>query len=223
MRQDGSDPGEAGDRSPLHYVFPSIQPGGAISCPSLGLGVAPFAEVGLEPVVGTEAHVGRSGDDETGNGPTFETAHAIGEGRLGHAADVLEALGQSRHGGVGPQVVGEVDEADPAPGQHGAEDEQRTNLSPVEDHHVAGRPHPGTPTPVVLRPPLDLHLGHQPTQVPGRALIAGGPDDGQEALGRDLALGPCHPFGHHVPDGVVVVGHRWLETGLASGRRAPPS
>ena len=146
--------------------------------------------------------------------PPFQTAHAIGEGGLRHAADVFEALGQRRHGGVGSQVVGEVDEADPAPGHHGAEDEQRPDLAPVEDHHVARGPHAGAPSPVVLRPPLGLHLGHQATQVAGRALIAGGPDDGQEALGRDPAFGPLHPFGHHVPDGVVVVGHRLFEPGL---------
>ncbi len=52
-------------------------------------------------------------------------------------------------GGGGPEVVGEADEAKPAPGHHRAEDEQRADLAPVEDDHVAGGPDPRTPAPVV--------------------------------------------------------------------------
>ncbi len=40
---------------------------------------------------------------------------------LRHAADRLHALGERGHGRLGSKVVGEVHEAEPAPGQHGAD------------------------------------------------------------------------------------------------------
>ena len=107
---------------------------------------------------------------------------------FGTAAQVFEAPGQRRHGRLGAQVVGEVDEADPAPGHHGAEDEQRTDLAPVEDQHVARRPDAGRRPRWFLRPPLGLDLGHQPAQVASRSLVAGGLGHRQEPLGRIFPL-----------------------------------
>ena len=69
---------------------------------------------------------------------------------FGHRAQVFEASGQRRHGRLGPEVVGEVDEAHPAPGQHGTEDEERPDLAPVKDQHVARSPHPRTSASVIL-------------------------------------------------------------------------
>ena len=140
---------------------------------------------------------------------------------FGHRPDGLHALGQRRHGALRAEVVGEVDEAEPAPGQHGAEHEERADLAPVEDQHVARRPHPGPTAPVMVHAPLRLGLGHRPAQVACRAGIAGGPDHGQQPLGRDPPLGAFHPLGDDGGHVVVVVGDTASEPGgAASAARA---
>ena len=185
---------------------------------ALGLGVGPLAEVGPEPVVGGEAHVGRGRDDQPGDRAALQAAHAVGQRGLRHAADALEALGQGLHGGLGPEVVGEVHEAIPAPADHGTEDEQRADLPPVEHHHVARCPHARSSAPVVLRPPGALGLGHQTAEVAGRAAIAGSHRHRQQTLGRDPALGAGHGLGHQVGHPVVVVAD---QTGIDPGLGPP--
>ena len=154
-----------------------------------------LAEVRPRPVVGDEAHVVRRRDDEPGHRCALQAPHAVGEEGLRHAADRLHARGQRGHGRLGSQVVGEEDEAEPAPGQHGAEHEQGSDLPPVEHQHVARCPHPGPASPVVIDAPRRLGVGHRPAQIAGRPAVAGGPDDGQQTLGRDPTVGLRHPLG----------------------------
>ena len=173
---------------------------------ALGLGVGTLAEIRPSPVVGDEAYVVGSGDNQPGHRCALQASHAVGEEGLRHSTDRLHALGQCAHGRLSPKVVGEVDEAEPAPGQHRAEDEQRTDLPPVEHQHVARCPHAGPASPVVVDPPRRLGFGHGPAQIARRPGVAGGPDDGQETLGRDPALRLRHPLGDEVRHRVVVMG-----------------
>ena len=117
----------------------------------------------------------------------------------------LEALGQRLHGGLGSEVVGEVDEAEPTPGDHGTEDEQRADLPPVEDHRVARGPDARPSSSVVLRSPGHFDLGHQTAEVAGRTGVAGSRRHRQQSLGRDPALGAGDRLGHDVGHPVVVV------------------
>ena len=192
---------------------------------TLGLRVRPFTEIRAGAVVGHEAHVVRGRDHEPGHRGALQTTHAIGEQGLGHTPDRLHAFGQRRHGGLRPEVVGEGDEAEPTPGQHGAEHEERADLAPVEHHDVTGRPHPEPTAPVMVHPPLGLGLGHRSAQVACRAAVAGGPDHRQQPLGRDPPVGACHPLGDDHGHLVVVVGDDHLSTrrrtGPGLGHRPP--
>ena len=107
-------------------------------------GVCSLAKIRVETVMGGKAHIGRRGDDESGDRAAFQASHPIGQRGLGHTADRLEALGQCAHGGLGSEVVGEVHEAEPAPSHHRAKDEQgadrpqsKTTMSPGA--HTPGR------------------------------------------------------------------------------------
>ena len=134
---------------------------------ALGLGVGPLAEVRPRSEVGDEAHVVGSGDDEPGHRCALQAPHAVGEEGPRHSADRLHALGERGHGRLGSKVVGEVHEAEPAPGQHRAEDEQGTDLPPVEHQHVARCPHARPASPMVADTPRRLGLGHRPAQIAG--------------------------------------------------------
>jgi hypothetical protein len=57
----------------------------------------------------------------------------------------------------------------------------------------------------MLTPPGGLLLGHQAPEVAGRADVAGRLGFWQQAFGRDAALGPLDPLGHHVAHGVDVL------------------
>ena len=173
--------------------------------------------------MGGEADVVGRRHYHPGHGAALEAAHSIAQHRPGDTAEGLEAGGQGGEGGVGALVVGEDHEPEPAPGRHRAEHEQGADLAPVDDEHVARRPHAGTPPPVVVRPPQALGLGHQAAQVAGRALVAGGPDRRQQPLGRDQPLRLLDPLGHDVGDDVVVVRRRRIGAGGRRPRRpAPP-
>ena len=160
-----------------------------------------------------EADVVRRGHHHPGHGAALDAPHAVAEHGAGHTAQSLEAGSLGDKGGLGAVVVGEVHEADPAPGQHRAEHRQRPDLAPVDDQHVPRRPHPGPAAPVVVGAPGSLGLDHQAAEVAGRAVVAGGLGGRQQALGRDQAVRLRHSVGHDVGDGVVVVGHRRRRAG----------
>ncbi len=136
---------------------------------ALGLRIRALAKVRSRPVVGDEADVVRRRDHEPGHRASLQAPHAVGEQSFGHTADGLHARRQRGHGRLGTEVVGEEDEAEAAPGQHGAEHEQGSDLPPVEHQHVARRPDPGPAPPVVITAPLGLGVGHRPAEVAGRA------------------------------------------------------
>lgn len=202
-------------------VFPR---GGAVSCASLRFGVGSLAEIGAEGVMVGEADVVGRRHHHPGDGAAFEAAHAVAEHGLRHAAQGLETGGQGGQGGLGALVVGEAHEADPAPGQHGAEHRQRPDLAPVDDQHVPRRPHPRPPAPVVVGAPCPLGLGHQAAEVAGRAGVARGPGRRQHALGRYESVRLRHRLGHDVGDGVVVMGHGRRRAGgfRFGGGNGPP-
>lgn len=77
---------------------------------------------------------------QPGESPALQVAHPVGQRHPRHTTKRLETLGQAGHGRLLSKVVGEGHETHPRRGQHGAEHEQRADLSPVEHHHIA-RPH----------------------------------------------------------------------------------
>jgi hypothetical protein len=217
VQQDGPGPRGADDHQPSHYVFPPIPPGGAVSCPSLGLGVVGLAEVGPEAVVQSEAHVGRRGHDDIGHDPALQAAHAVGQHDLGHRPQRFEAAGQHLQGRGRLLVGGETYEAPTRKGHHRTEDVQAGLSAPVDDEHLAGRPHPRAAAAVVARAPVPLGFGHQAPEVAGRAGIARGPGLGQQALGRYAGRGLVHPLGHDLGDDVEVVLARRPVRGVGRG------
>jgi hypothetical protein len=69
-----------------------------------------------------------------------------------------------------------------------AEGVQPALAPPVDGEVFARHGLPGSIRPTIA-PPGGLRLRHRPAQVAGRAHIAGGPADGQQALGADPAVG----------------------------------
>jgi hypothetical protein len=183
----------------------------------LALRIIAFAEIGAEPIMRREAHIGRGRDHQPGDRATLQTTHPVGQRHPRHPPKSLEALGQSTHGRLGAEVVGEAHEPDSRPGQHSAEHEQRADLPPIKSQHLPRRPESRAATPMILHPPSGLGLGHQTAEVPGRPLIAGHGCDRQQPLGGNPPLGPLHRGGDQVGDPVIVVLDR-----LAGPAPGPP-
>ena len=77
--------------------------------------------------------------------------------------------------------------------------------APVDDEHLARCPHAGPTSPVVVGPPGPLGLGHEPSEVAGRAGIPAGLGFWQQALGRYARRSPAHPLGDDIGYDVEVV------------------
>ncbi len=154
----------------------------------LRFGVPGLAEVEPEAIVGGEGDIARCRHHDVGHDPALETAHAVGEQDAGHPAEQLEALGQQRQRRGLVLSLGEAHEAPAAPGEHGTEDLQPVLLTPVEDEVLTGHGLPGSIR-ATLPSMLGLGLGHGATEAAGRAGIALGPAQRQQALGADAAIG----------------------------------
>ena len=104
--------------------------------------------------MGGKAHVVGRRDDDTGHGAALQAAHPVGQQLGRHAVEGFEALGDARHRRDRPEVGGEGDKAPARPCEHGAEDIERADLTPVEQQHLTGRPHAGSAATVVRLPPV---------------------------------------------------------------------
>lgn len=166
-----------------------------------------LAEVRDEPVVVREPHIGRCRHNQTGDGAALETPHPVRQHRAGNPAELLETHRQRRHGRLGPEVVGEVHEPPPAPRQHGAEHEQRPNLTPVHHQHVSRLPHRRAPPPMMPFTPRHLLQGDETPEVPRGARVTRRHRDRQQPLRGDPTLSLRDPSHDELADRVVVVHH----------------
>ena len=167
--------------------------------------------------MGGEGHVAGGRHHDVGHDPTLQTAHAVGEQDPGHPTEQLEALREQgqRRGLV--LSFGEPHEAPAAPGQHGTEDLQPILGAPVEDEVLTGDGLPGS-IGAALPPVFGLGLGHGPTERAGRAGVARGPAERQQALGADAAIGGLDLRRDQLADEVGVV---WPGRSLGRWSDAP--
>ena len=86
---------------------------------------------------------------------------------------------------------------------------QGADRAPVDGEHVAGFPHAGSTSAVVIGSPVALLVGDESAKVAVRAGVAGGFSGGEQSLGADAALGLLHALRDEVCDLVVVVRRRW--------------
>ena len=170
-----------------------------------GLWVVALAEVRPKAVVQRKAHVGRRGHHDVGHDPALQAAHAVGQHHLGHRPQRLEAAGQHIQRRRRLLVGGKTHETPTGKRHNGTKDVQAGLGAPVDDEHLAGRPHARAPATVVARAPVPLGCGHQAPEVAGRAYVTASPGFWQQAFGRYAARGPGDPGGHHVGHDIEVV------------------
>ena len=103
----------------------------------LRLWVRGLAEVGPEPVVGSEPHVLPGRHDDVSDDGAFQAAHPVGQDLARHPAEHFEALAQQRQRRGSALVGGEPHEPEPRPGQHRAEHMQPGQHAPVDDQVLA--------------------------------------------------------------------------------------
>ena len=164
-----------------------------------------LAEVRPKAVVQRKAHVGRRGHHDVGHDPALQAAHAVGQHHLGHRPQRLEAAGQHIQRRRRLLVGGKTHETPTGKRHNGTKDVQAGLGAPVDDEHLAGRPHARAPATVVARAPVPLGCGHQAPEVAGRAYVTASPGFWQQAFGRYAARGPGDPGGHHVGHDIEVV------------------
>jgi hypothetical protein len=138
VRQDGS--GHRGADDPCHYAFPINQPGGAVSCPSLGLGVVGDAGLDHEPVVAGGSHHDGMAHGDAGHPIARDDPLVVGE-QVGRCRPETAQHGvDARQCGGKGAVPGGNHHPEPAPGHPGTEQTRRPSA------------HFGTLGPVVLCP-----------------------------------------------------------------------
>ena len=128
---------------------------------ALRLRIRGLTEVGPEPMMGGEPHVGAGRHDPVGDHPALQTPHPVGQHHPGHPTQDLEALREQPQRGVCALVTGEADEPHPRPGQHRAEHVQPTQHAPVDNQVLARGPHRRAAAAMMLGAPHRLLRGHQ--------------------------------------------------------------